>query len=174
MAEFAEWESFYVIVGGAAGALIGLQFVVIALLADRPNLASPEGSAAFATPTIVHFCTVLLLAAILRAPWHGLTPVAVLWGFAGFAGVIYMLTVVRRMRAQTVYRPDREDWLFHFALPLMANAVVVLSAAAVAWHERAALFALAGATLLLLFVGIHNCWDAITYQVLVRMREKKE
>jgi hypothetical protein len=174
MAEFAEWESFYVIVGGAAGALIGLQFVVITLLADRPHLASPEASAAFATPTIVHFCTVLLLAAILRAPWHGLTPVAVLWGFTGLAGVIYAVTVVRRMRAQTAYRPDREDWLFHVALPVVANAVVVLSAAAVAWHERAALFALAGATLLLLFVGIHICWDAITYQVLVRMRETKD
>ncbi len=174
MAEFAEWESFYVIVGGAAGALIGLQFVVLTLLADRPQLASPEASAAFATPTIVHFCTVLLLAAILRAPWHGLGPVAVLWGFAGLAGIIYMVTVVRRVRAQTAYRPDREDWLFHIALPMVANAVLVLSAAVVAWHERAALFTLAGATLLLLFVGIHNCWDAITYQVLVRMRETKE
>ena len=29
MSEYAEWESFYVIVGAAAGALIGLQFVVL-------------------------------------------------------------------------------------------------------------------------------------------------
>ena len=32
MTEFAEWESFYLIVGGAAGALIGLQFVVMTLI----------------------------------------------------------------------------------------------------------------------------------------------
>jgi len=30
------WENFYVIVGSSAGALIGLQFVVIALIAEAP------------------------------------------------------------------------------------------------------------------------------------------
>ena len=36
MSQFVEWESFYLIVGSAAGALIGLQFVVITLIAERP------------------------------------------------------------------------------------------------------------------------------------------
>jgi hypothetical protein len=36
--EFVEWESFYVIVGSSAGALIGLQFVVFA---GRPGQADP-------------------------------------------------------------------------------------------------------------------------------------
>ena len=34
------WESFYVIVGSSGGALIGLQFVVITLTAERRHLAS--------------------------------------------------------------------------------------------------------------------------------------
>jgi hypothetical protein len=46
MPAFEEWESFYLIVGGAAGALIGLQFVVMTLLADKPSLASPVAAAA--------------------------------------------------------------------------------------------------------------------------------
>jgi hypothetical protein len=50
MSEFKEWESFYVIVGSSAGALIGLQFVVITLIAERPALRSAEGGAAFSTP----------------------------------------------------------------------------------------------------------------------------
>ena len=33
MAELAGWDSLYVIVGSAAGALIGLQFVVMTLVA---------------------------------------------------------------------------------------------------------------------------------------------
>jgi hypothetical protein len=37
MPEFEVWESFYAIVG-AAGALIGLQFVVMTLIAERPPL----------------------------------------------------------------------------------------------------------------------------------------
>jgi hypothetical protein len=51
MAELAEWESFYVIVGSAAGTLIGLQFVVMTLIAERPPLRAREAGAAFATPT---------------------------------------------------------------------------------------------------------------------------
>jgi len=36
------------------------------------------------------------------------------------------------------------------------------------------LFAVGAATLLLLFIGIHNSWDTIAYQVLVRVRELKD
>ncbi len=36
MTELAQWDGFYVIVGSAAGALIGLQFVVLTLIADSP------------------------------------------------------------------------------------------------------------------------------------------
>ncbi|MER3445884.1 MAG: hypothetical protein C4291_03175 [Candidatus Dadabacteria bacterium] len=41
------WENFYVIVGSSAGALIGLQFVVVTLIADRPALRTAEAGAAF-------------------------------------------------------------------------------------------------------------------------------
>ena len=59
----ADWENFYIIAGSVAGALIGLQFVVIALVADsRRRTTSPE-IAAFGTPTILHFCAALLLSA---------------------------------------------------------------------------------------------------------------
>jgi len=54
MPELAEWESVYMIVGSAAGALIGLQFVVMTLIAERPPLRAAEAGAVFATPTIAH------------------------------------------------------------------------------------------------------------------------
>ena len=174
MADFAEWESFYVIVAGAAGALIGLQFVVMTLLADRPQLASPEAGAAFATPTIVHFCSALLLAAVLRAPWHAVWPAAALWGVVGIAGLGYTTVIVRRMRRQTVYQPDVEDWLFYAALPTVGYAVLAAAAFAAPSHERAALFAVGAATLLLLFIGIRNSWDTISYHVLVNIRRARE
>jgi len=96
--ELAEWESFYVIVGGGAAALIGLQFVVLTLIAEKPQLASPEAGAAFATPTIVHFSSALALAAGLRIPWESTGPVAVLLGIAGIAGMGYTAMVARRAR----------------------------------------------------------------------------
>ena len=75
MTELAGWENFYVIVGSSAGALIGLQFVVITLIAEIPVVRDVErASSAFATPTIVHFGSVLLLSAVISAPWHDSPP----------------------------------------------------------------------------------------------------
>ena len=39
---------------------------------------------------------------------------------------------------------------------------------------REALFGVAAAALLLLFVGIHNAWDAVTYHVFVKKRGQQE
>ena len=61
----AVWESFYVIVGSSGAALTGLQFVVIALSAESTTRDTGRAVAAFTTPTVVHFCTVLLVAAII-------------------------------------------------------------------------------------------------------------
>ena len=47
MTELAEWESFYIIVGPSAGALIGLQFVVLTLIGERPTMRVAEAGAAF-------------------------------------------------------------------------------------------------------------------------------
>ena len=174
MAELAEWESFYVIVGGGAAALIGLQFVVLTLIAEKPQLGAPDAGAAFATPTIVHFGTVLLLAALLRIPWRTIAPAAVLCGLVGLAGAVYALVVARRMRVQTAYRPELEDWLFHVVLPFAAYLVLALSALAVSTDARDALFGVGGSALLLMFIGIHNAWDAVSYHVFVSMRNAKD
>jgi hypothetical protein len=170
MPELAAWDSFYVIVGSAAGALIGLQFVVMTLVAQRPPIRGAEAGAAFGTPTIVHFGTTLLLSALLRAPWQTIAVPAALCGLVGFGGVAYAAIVVRRMRSQTVYEPEFEDWLFHVALPIAAYALLALAAFAAPFLTREALFGVGGAALLLLFLGIHNAWDAIVYHVYVNMR----
>jgi hypothetical protein len=170
MSELAAWDSFYVIVGSAAGALIGLQFVVVTLIAQRPTRAAPDASAAFGTPTIVHFGAALLLAALLRAPWPTIAAPAVLWGLVGFCGTVYAVIVLRRMRRQGVYEPEFEDWLFHIVLPMAAYAALTLSAFATALFSREALFGAGAATLLLLFIGIHNAWDAVFYHVFFSKR----
>ena len=165
MPDLAKWDSFYLIVGGAAGALIGLQFVVLTLIAERPTLRLEEAGAAFSTPNIVHFCTALLLSALLRVPWQTAYPAAILWGLLGFIGVIYGLVVVRRMRRQPVYRPGFEDWLFYTVLPLTGYAILVISAFTGPAHLDKALYAVGGAALLFLFLGIHNAWDSVSYHV---------
>jgi NO-binding membrane sensor protein with MHYT domain len=83
----------------------------------------------------------------------------------GLAGVVYAGMVARRMGAQTAYQPEFEDWLCHAVLPLAAYATLAMSAYAMRSHVREPLFASAAAALVLLFSGIHNAWDAVTYHV---------
>jgi hypothetical protein len=173
MSEIAGWDSFYVIIGSAAGALIGLQFVVMTLIAERPPIHAAAAGAAFASPTIVHFGAVLFLAALLHAPWQTITIPSTLWSIVGFSGVAYVVIVARLMRRQAAYAPRFEDWLFHIVLPLVAYAILALSPFAARSHTRQALFSIGAAALLLLFVGIHNAWDNVTYHVLVNSAAAK-
>ena len=93
MSDLAAWNSFFIIVGSSAGALIGLQFVVMTLIADRSPPRAAEAGPAFATPTIVHFGTVLLLSAVQSAPWREVTFVAAILGLMGLSGVAYIIFV---------------------------------------------------------------------------------
>ena len=166
MTPLAGWENFYVIVGSSAGALIGLQFVVMALIANTPLAPNQEqAGAAFATPTIVHFCFALLVAGVQTAPWRSVVPVMVIWGVLGVTGIVYEIVVASRMRVQTAYTPVFEDWLFHVLLPFAAYAVIAASAFLALVNITFALFITAAAVLLMLFVGIHNAWDTVTWHV---------
>lgn len=166
MPELGEWGNFYMMVGSAAGALIGLQFVVLTLIADRALPVSADANAAFSTPTIVHFSSVLVLSAGLIAPWHAVTSVMMLLTVGSLLGLAYAAIVVRRMVRQSAYRPEFEDWLFHALLPTLAYLTLGGSGLAARAHLRGAMFAVGASALLLLFIGIHNAWDAVVYHVL--------
>jgi hypothetical protein len=173
MAVLDAWDSFYVIVGSSAGALIGLQFVVMTLIAERPPRRAGEASTVFGTPTVVHFGTALLLSALLRAPWPGIAAAGAAAGIVGAGGLAYTLLTARRMYVQTAYAPDFEDWLCHALLPLIAYATLPASAFAALSFPHEGLFGMGGATLLLLFIGIHNAWDSVAFLVFAN-RENAE
>src|SRR4051794_30315587 len=66
---FEHWDSFYLLVGGAAGALIGLLFVVATLTQGAQNPDSAlRGASVYMTPVVVHLGTVLVISALAAAP----------------------------------------------------------------------------------------------------------
>jgi hypothetical protein len=168
-----EWESFYVIVGSSAGALTGLQFVVIALIAEARTASTMLEVRAFGTPTVVHFCAALLTSAILSAPWHSLLNAGLALSACGAAGVIYVIRVVRHARASR-YNPDAEDWFWYAGVPLAAYVSLLAAGPLLARHPTLSLFVVAATALLLLFVGIHNSWDSVTYIAVGRRQDEKE
>ena len=174
MLPFNGWENFYIIIGSSAGALIGLQFVVLTLVAQMPFSGDAQANSAFATPSVIHFCVVLLLSAIISIPWNGITIVTILWGLIGLSGLIYIFITVKRMRKQTIYKPVFEDWLFHVLFPLLAYAMILTSSIIAQSNPHRSLYLVGASSLVLLFVGIHNAWDTTTYYIFIlKQREKK-
>jgi hypothetical protein len=163
VAPLATWQDFYFIIGSAAAALTGLMFVVITLIARVQMRRSIGAIGAFGTPTIVHFGAALLIAAILSAPWQALWNAGLLLGLSGLGGVAYVVIVLRRARRQTDYQPVLEDWLWHVVFPLVSYMALFGAAILLLGNPAPALFGISAATILLLFAGIHNSWDTLTY-----------
>jgi len=170
----AGWSNFYVIVGSSAAALTGLQFVVMAVVADLPRRSTPTDVDAFGTPTILHFGAVLLVAAIATAPWPSIGALATAFAACGFAGVIYVVVVIRRTRT-SVYRPVAEDWIWHVVVPIASYGLLAGAATALPRSGGTVpLFIVGGCSLLLLFAGIHNAWDTVTYLVIDAARQRRD
>ena len=165
LSPLATWQNFYVIIGSAAATLTGLMFVVATLIAGvRVRVPSPsEAFATFNTPNIVHFGAALLVAAILSAPWQAIWNAGLLLGLSGLGGMIYVVIVLRRARRQTDYQPVLEDWLWHTVFPLVSYTALLVAAMLLPIYPGPVLFVIAAATVLLLFIGIHNAWDTVTY-----------
>ena len=160
---FAAWESFYVIVGTSAAALTAIQFVVMTLVREARGGAGSGEIGAFATPTIVHFCAALYVAAVLSAPWPDLSTPSIVIGAGGLAGVVYVAVVTWKATHQTGYKMVAEDWTWHVALPFVAYLGQILAATMLSRRTLFALFVIAGSALLLVYIGIHNAWDTTTY-----------
>ena len=165
------WQNFYVIVGSAGAALIGIQFVVIAFISNLNKSPTAESISAFATPTVLHLGGALLVSAIMCAPWPSLFSASVALTVCAFAGFGYGATVMFRARRQTVYKPVLEDWLWHVILPCGIYAAIGLASVFLRAVTQRALFVIGAAALGLLLIGIHNAWDTVTYMAISSSRD---
>lgn len=171
------WQNFYVIIGTAAGALTGLMFVVITLSANRNSGQKSRLSIdAFGSPIVVHFCMALLIAAILSAPWQAFWNIGLLLSLIGLGGVIYLFIVILRTRRQADYQLVAEDWLWYLIFPFISYIVLLISGILLPINAAPALYGIGAVTILLLFTGIHNAWDTVTFIAidLPQREDKKE
>ena len=163
--QLAPWGNFYVIVGSSAAALIGIQFVVIALIANMRKLATAESIRAFGTPTVVHLGEALVVSALMSAPWHSLSRASIALATCGLGGLAYATIAIHRARRQTDYKPVWEDWIWYAVLPYSAYAALAGAALLLTTTTQAALFVIGAAALGFLLIGIHNAWDTVTHVV---------
>src|SRR5438046_9551822 len=85
---FEGWENFFLMAGGAAAVLIGLIFVVISLMGDRPRASVLAGSKLYMGPIVLGVSFVLALSAAALTPgidaaeYGAIAAVVALWGFS--------------------------------------------------------------------------------------------
>jgi hypothetical protein len=159
------WQNFYVIIGSSSGALVGLQFVVITLIASTHHRTDADSINAFATPTVVHFSTALTISAIMCAPLPSLFTLSIALAVCGVVGLACACNVFRHARRQTRYKPVREDWLWYAIAPSGIYTTLVLAALSLRVTGWAGLLLVASAALGLLLVGIRNAWDTVIHIV---------
>jgi hypothetical protein len=174
-----DWQSFYVMVGSSAAALTGLTFVVITLSAERRDGTSSAtsqltGLRVFITPTAVHFGTALWLSALLCIPGQTAVSLAVLLAVTGLGGLIYCAVLPARMLARAfAYTPFLSDWIWNVLLPIATYLALAVTGLMLPHHTATSLYAVSGAALLLLFIGIHNAWDVVVWITTERHARKE-
>jgi len=165
------WDNFYVILGSAAAGLLGLTFVVIALISEAQRGTS-AGTSGYITPTVVHFGTVLGLSCFLSVPRQNVTSLSIGFGAAAIGLLIYTGVITSNVRRFAKnYVPVLEDWIWHVLLPAIVYCTMLAMAFLVWRQPRQSMYGIAAALTLLLFVGIHNSWDVA---VSITMQKRKD
>jgi hypothetical protein len=157
------WHEFYFMIGTTAGALIGLLFVVITLTANIEPGRAALGLRAYATPTVVHFASVLFVSAIALIPELSTRVAGSLLLIPCAGGLTYAGIVIRRFMGRLPSPPHWTDPIFYAVLPTLGY--LALTAAAVAFIGGSAIArdVLATGALVLLFLGIRDAWDLASW-----------
>ena len=161
---FAAWDNYFMLLGAAAGSLIGLLFVVVTLTSGIERSRALRASTIYLTPTLVHFAVTMVSSAVAVSP---ATPkvAAVILAVAALMGLGNAVRTCLGIYefAQGDNPPHWSDiWCYGGAPGAIYIGLIGTSAAAwMGWPLAVG----AGAVLLmiLMLVAIRNAWDLITW-----------
>ena len=161
---FEGWDSFYILIGGAAGALIGLMFVVATLTAGIEQSTASRGMRVYLSPVVFHFSVVLLISAIASIPHLALWVVSTSLGMLALAGIVYSAKITKNLfdNKWEEILPDVSDRCFYGIGPLCIYLALAGTAVAVMTAPTFAVELLAVIMLVVLAIGIRNAWDLVT------------
>ena len=100
METLEKWHDFFILVGTAAGTLIGLTFVAASIGAGLFTEGFKDVMGAFITPTIIHFSSVLFVCFVVMAPSLSSVSLAVLTGVIALIGIGYSCSTLFRISSR--------------------------------------------------------------------------
>lgn len=157
------WQDFYLLIGSAGAALIGLLFVVVTLTVGHERQRLMLGQRLYTSPIVFHLSMILLLSGAAMAPVVATRTFALLCGLVAALGMIVGLRIaigICRVRGGAI---GWDDVCWYGVAPtlvyfLLLGAAIGLCAGA-AWGAIGV-----GALLMaLLLLCIHNAWDLVTW-----------
>lgn len=178
----ADWETFYLVVGTSAGALVGVMFIVATLTAEIEVDQINRGTVIYQNPTVFHFGAIVAASALALVPEHLMPIVAVLIMTVGVFGLVYSGLTFRRMsEPYEFYQATRWDLLFFAGLPALSYLLMIAGGFAVFAMPEPAAEIIGAGILILLLVSIRNAWDVASFAVRIarslavsKKSEKKE
>lgn len=161
---FEGWGEFFLLAGSAAAVLIGLIFVVVTLMQDKPRSTILTGAKIYMGPTVLKVTFVLVLSAAALIPEITAREIAIVCAVVavwGMARGVQSIVGIRRRDHDVV--PHWSDAWCYGVIPTIIFAV--LAGVAVAfWYELDwAKYGLAVVMTALLLIGIRNEWDLVTW-----------
>lgn len=156
-----EWETYYLMIGSSAAALIGLLFVVMTLSAEIDAARADAAQRIFQTPVIVNFGVVFVISAAALAPerpWVMALAVAV----PALVGLGFELSAFGRMVSGRRVQ-HWSDYLYYGALPALIHLFLLVAAAGIWMRSGLGVDAVALGALALLLLAIRNAWDLATW-----------
>jgi hypothetical protein len=153
------WDNFFNLAGQAAATLMGLIFVAVTVVTGFSTSRIMEGARGFLTPTLVHFGIVLLQVLALLAPWSSAWPLGIVLGLLGLAGLGYQVKAIftrQQVGSDLLKGLDLLPWL---GVPALGYTSMIVGAVGLIARKSFAPYAMAGATMLLLFAGAYAAWD---------------
>ena len=163
---FERWDNFFVLIGTAAGGLIGLLFVVVTLTSERVDRdRALRASGIYMTPNLVHFAVALVASALVLAPLSPQLMAAVLAGaaLAGLANAVRASRGIAAFQRESASSPHWSDLPLYGVAPGVLYVGLLGVAAAIWLGADFAPYALAALLMILMLLAIRNAWDLITW-----------
>jgi hypothetical protein len=165
---FEHWDSFFLLIGGAAGALIGLLFIVVTLMRGGDSGTRLRGASVFMTPTVAHLAMVLTVSALATAPGISMAAAS---GIIGVCALVCLAFSGRSLAMLATGGIKATHWsdLWGYGVAPLAVSLALLASTAAVWFAPDG-FApdwgarwIAISLVAILLLAIRNAWDLVTW-----------
>lgn len=160
---FENWDSFFLLIGGAAGGLIGLLFIVVTLMQGGDSGLRLKSASVYMTPTVAHLAMVLTLSALATAPRLSPTTAGVVFGACALTCLVFTGRASLMLITSAVKATHWSDLWGYGLAPLATSLGLAVSAASVWFAPEWAARGIAASVIAMLLIAIRNAWDLVTW-----------